>query len=61
VIEAIGARRPEGAVHIFCDIDLIPRELARWQKAGYHPGQAIALDMFPGTDEVEMVVALRMH
>ncbi len=56
VIEAIGARRPEGAVHIFCDIDLIPLELARWQKAGYHPGKAVALDMFPGTDEVEVLI-----
>jgi tRNA/tmRNA/rRNA uracil-C5-methylase (TrmA/RlmC/RlmD family) len=59
VIEAIGARHPEGAVHIFCDIDLIPLELARWQKAGFHPRQAVALDMFPGTDEVEVVVALQ--
>jgi tRNA/tmRNA/rRNA uracil-C5-methylase (TrmA/RlmC/RlmD family) len=56
VIEAIGAKRPEQAVHIFCDIDLIPLELARWQKAGYNPGKAVALDMFPGTDEVEVLI-----
>ena len=59
VIEAIAARKPERVAHIFCDIDRIPTELSRWKKSGYNAVQAVPLDMFPGTDEVEVVVALK--
>ncbi len=58
VIETIAARRPEGVVHIFCDIDRIPQELSRWQKAGYYPSQVVPLDMFPGTDDIEIAIKL---
>lgn len=58
VIETIAARRPERVVHIFCDINRIPQELAQWQKSGYHPMQAVPLDMFPGTDDIEILLRL---
>ncbi len=56
VIENITERRPEQIVHIFCNIDNIPSELARWQHNGYVPRRIIPLDMFPGTPEIETMI-----
>ncbi len=58
VIETIAARRPERVVHIFCDVDRIPQELSRWKKSGYYPSKAVPLDMFPGTDDIEILIGL---
>lgn len=58
VISTIAARRPGRVVHLFCNIDLLPRELALWAKSGYAVTDAIAVDMFPGTPTMELVVAL---
>lgn len=58
VIEHIAARRPARVVHIFCEIDLLPKELKRWKESGYRPTRAVPLDMFPGTAAVETMVAL---
>jgi tRNA/tmRNA/rRNA uracil-C5-methylase (TrmA/RlmC/RlmD family) len=58
VIECIAARRPSRVLHIFCEIDLIQKELARWQASGYHPVQAVPCDMFPGTASIETLVLL---
>ncbi len=58
VIEAIASRKPERAIHIFCDINSIPQEINRWEKSGYRIGRAVPVDMFPGTDDVEVVVQL---
>lgn len=58
VIETIAAKSPRRVLHIFCEIDLIPRELKRWAKAGYKPLRAIPLDMFPGTATIETMILL---
>ncbi|MGD0337486.1 MAG: methyltransferase domain-containing protein [Bacteroidota bacterium] len=58
VIETIAACRPERVVHIFCDVDRIPQELSRWKKSGYYPSRAVPLDMFPGTDDIEILIEL---
>ncbi len=58
VIECIAARRPAKVLHIFCNIDLIRRELKRWTDCGFKPVRVIPFDMFPGTSAVEMMVLL---
>ncbi len=58
VIEHIAAKRPARVVHIFCEIDVLPKELKRWEKLRYRPTRAIPLDMFPGTSAVETMVLL---
>lgn len=58
VIERIAAIHPARVVHIFCEIDLMPQELKRWEKSGYKPTRAIPLDMFPGTSTLETIVLL---
>jgi tRNA/tmRNA/rRNA uracil-C5-methylase (TrmA/RlmC/RlmD family) len=61
VLESIAARRPARVLHIFCEIDLIGRELQRWQASGYTPVRAIPLDMFPGTATIETMVLLHQE
>ena len=58
VIEALAAKNLRRVVHLFCNIDLVTRELARWERSGYAPAEAIPFDMFPGTDSVEIMMAL---
>lgn len=59
VIEQAAARLPRRVVHVFCNPDIVPRELLRWKKAGYEVEKAIPFDMFPGTEELELMVLLR--
>jgi 23S rRNA (uracil1939-C5)-methyltransferase len=61
VIEIIAAKKVERAVHIFCNIDLMRVELERWKNCGYKIGRAVPFDMFPGTNEVEMMVVLQRN
>ena len=61
VIESIAARRPSRVAHLFCNIDLMADELARWKKAGYSVAKAIPFDMFPGTPVIETVILLHQR
>ena len=58
VIECIAAKEVRRVVHIFCEIDLIAKELKRWDKNGYAAVRAIPFDMFPGTATMETMVLL---
>jgi tRNA/tmRNA/rRNA uracil-C5-methylase (TrmA/RlmC/RlmD family) len=58
VIETIAEFRPERVVHIFCNIEIIGAELKRWEESGYTAAEAVPFDMFPGTDDVEIMVGL---
>lgn len=53
VIRAIAGFHPAKILHIFCGTDRIPAETIEWQKAGYRPYQAVVLDLFPGTANIE--------
>lgn len=59
VIEAIAARHPRTAVHLMCNINIAETEISRWLESGYALTRVIPFDMFPGTDEVELVVLLQ--
>lgn len=58
VIDAIAARIPRRILHLFCNIDLLPDGLEQWRRHGYRVERAVPIDNFPGTNEVEVVVAL---
>ena len=59
VIESIAAHKPARVLHIFCNIDIMPAELKRWDKARYTASRVIPFDMFPGTSSMETMVLLR--
>ena len=58
VIECVAAARPARVVHMFCNIDIMAGELERWSRGGYRAVRGVPFDMFPGTDEVEIMVLL---
>jgi len=58
VIEFLANANPEKIVHIFCNADIIEKELKRWKRCGYSPAKAQPFDMFPGTSEIEVMVEL---
>lgn len=56
IIRALAARNPARILHIFCDMDTLPREVNQWRKAGFMVSKVVPLDMFPGTDDLEVMV-----
>ena len=58
VIETLAERKPAKILHVFCGIETIPAELARWKNCGYGAREIIPLDMFPGTPNLEVMVLL---
>ncbi len=58
VIEFLAGLEPQKVVHIFCNMDIIGKELDRWKNCGYVPVKAQPFDMFPGTSEIEMLILL---
>jgi tRNA/tmRNA/rRNA uracil-C5-methylase (TrmA/RlmC/RlmD family) len=52
----VAARRPERALHIFCNIDLMSAEVGRWENMGYQGVNALPFDLFPGTSSVEIMI-----
>jgi tRNA/tmRNA/rRNA uracil-C5-methylase (TrmA/RlmC/RlmD family) len=51
-------RQPERVVHLFCDIDRIPVDIAEWRRGGYWVKSIVPFDMFPGTPNLEVAVVL---
>lgn len=60
VIEFLAAKKIERAAHIFCNIEILENELARWKKSGYRLTRVVPFDMFPGTNDVEIAVGLTL-
>src|SRR5690606_6621647 len=56
VIRALASRAPARILHIFCDLDTLPKEVNQWRKCGYMVSKVLPLDMFPGTDNLEVMV-----
>ena len=49
---------PERIVYVSCDPATLARDVARFAPLGYCPVRACAVDLFPGTANVETVVLL---
>ncbi|NUN70728.1 MAG: class I SAM-dependent RNA methyltransferase [Bacteroidetes bacterium] len=58
VIEFLAEQQPQKVLHIFCNAEIIGKELKRWDRAGYRAVMAVPFDMFPGTAEMEFMVLL---
>lgn len=58
VIAACAVRRPRRVLHICCSADEIPRQIREWNNSGYRIVQTTALDMFAGTMNLEIMIAL---
>lgn len=56
VIPALAERKPTRILHIFCDLDTLPIEVKEWRRCGYKVAEVVPLDMFPGTDNLEVMV-----
>ena len=58
VVEAAASMAPGRIVYVSCDPATLARDVARFAPLGYRPAQACAVDLFPGTANVETVVLL---
>ncbi len=56
VIRTLASRGPKRVVQLFCGMDALVRDCDAWRRAGYMVAKAVPYDMFPGTDELEMLV-----
>ncbi len=58
LIPELARRKPRRVVHLFCDMNVMPVEIEKWRKHGYMVAKVAPLDMFPGTDNLEVLVLL---
>ena len=58
VIASVAAMGPEKEVYVSCDPATLARDVARFAPLGYRPVRACAVDLFPGTANVETVCLL---
>lgn len=58
LIRALAERKPQRVAHLFCGMDALPTEINTWRKQGYMVAKAIPFDMFPGTDNLEVLIVL---
>ncbi|ABL82403.1 MULTISPECIES: TRAM domain-containing protein [unclassified Nocardioides] len=58
VVEQVVERSPRAVAYVACDPAALARDVATFQKFGYHLRSLRALDMFPMTSHVEVVAQL---
>jgi tRNA/tmRNA/rRNA uracil-C5-methylase (TrmA/RlmC/RlmD family) len=58
VVEQVVERSPRAVAYVACDPAALARDVATFQKLGYHLRSLRALDMFPMTHHVECVALL---
>ena len=58
VVAAAARMAPQRIVYVSCDPATLARDVKLFAQAGYEAVRAVAVDMFPGTANVETVVAL---
>jgi len=56
VIAALANRCPSKVLHVHCGIEQIPDSIQQWKQCGYHPRRIVALDMFPGSANLEVLI-----
>ncbi|MEW6062565.1 MAG: methyltransferase domain-containing protein, partial [Bacteroidota bacterium] len=59
VIEFLAQQQPEKVVHIFCNSTIIDREVTRWKNSGYSVVAVQPFDMFPGTNDIEVMMLFK--
>ena len=58
VVAAAASMAPQRIVYVSCDPATLARDVKRFAQAGYAAVRAAAVDMFPGTANVETVARL---
>lgn len=58
VVEAVAGMQPRRIVYVSCEPATLARDAARFAAAGYRTVRAAAVDLFPGTANVETVALL---
>ncbi len=58
LIEAIDPLSVAAVIHLFCDIESLPREFKRWERNGFTISGSQPFDMFPATDQIEIAVKI---
>ena len=58
VVEAAAAMAPQRIVYVSCDPATMGRDVKRFAALGYEVKRATAVDLFPGTANIESVVCL---
>jgi 23S rRNA (uracil1939-C5)-methyltransferase len=59
VVEAVVRREPACVVYVSCDPPTLGRDLALFQRAGFHADAMHVFDLFPDTLHLETVIRLR--
>lgn len=59
VIGVLAARRPDVVVQACCGTGEIPGQVEEWRGHGWQPERIVPLDMFPGTPNLEVLIAFR--
>lgn len=59
VINVIAERNPAKVLHIFCNVDEIPKGVGEWEKCGYKLISLSPLDLFPGSPNLEVMALFR--
>ena len=57
-IAQVAELEPSRVVHLVCAVDKTFEQAQLWRDAGYRVERTLALDMFPGTPNLEMVLLL---
>ena len=58
VVDAAASMQPDRIVYVSCDPATMARDVKRFAELGYHAVRAAAVDLFPGTANVETVCLL---
>jgi 23S rRNA (uracil1939-C5)-methyltransferase len=58
VVETIAQMAPQRVVYVSCDPATLARDVKRFGELGYRAARALAVDLFPGTANVETVCLL---
>lgn len=58
IISTLARRRPRRVLHLCCGIETVPGVLRQWANSGFQLAQCAPLDMFAGTDSVELLLLL---
>lgn len=58
LIEQLATAGPQRVVHWICSMDQAQAQIEAWSDADYKITQCVAVDMFPGTDNIELGLCL---
>jgi tRNA/tmRNA/rRNA uracil-C5-methylase (TrmA/RlmC/RlmD family) len=58
LIKNVGSAKPGRVMHWICDLNQAEVQMRAWFEVGYRVAKSVAVDMFPGTDAIELGLCL---